>query len=596
MTLFRSVWFRWPSFLQRPAKAACPHSIAEGKGAGHFNAVRSGTSQRHRRHNGDNGWRRGCQAAIGSLVPVMLAALPGAAAEEVYLSFGPLQRSIPITAIEAFAQDGTITRELRPYVRSFTPEQLSQIQGLLTTRVGLEPVAVSQFLYTDQGEILLERFGNVVRTQSFRSGALGIRAAMVFAAAEPDGLTPLNILRQFPLRTVRIDLAQASRLAAQLEQLVSQTQDEVTAIARQSLLSSALDIQTDFDQLPNLQQRGSYLWQKRTLILRDNSRRRTYPADIYLPLDADGIPLDRPAPTIVISHGFGSNRETFAYLATHLASHGFVVAVPEHPGSNTEQLEALASGRASVVIDPEEFINRPLDVSYLLDELERRAQFDTGFQGRVDVSRVGVFGQSLGAYTAIALAGAPIRSEYLATNCDDLQATFNLSLLVQCRLLEVALPPEVQFYDERVKAIFTVNPLVSGLMDDESLRQIAIPVAIAASSADTITPALLEQIQPFTQLTADSRYLIVLENGTHFSSIDVPPGDAVAVELPLEVVGPDPAIAHRYLQALNLAFFRTYLTDDEEYRPFLSSAYSQFLSEPLLPLYLVQDWRASLPE
>ncbi len=529
-------------------------------------------------------------------MPVVLAALPGAAAEEVFLSFGPLERSIPIAAIEAFAHDGTITRELRPYVRLFTPEQLSQIQGLLTTRVELGPVAVSQFLYTDQGEILLQRFGDVVRTRSFRSGALGIRAAMVFAAAAPEGLTPLNILRQFPLRTVRIDLVQASRLAAQMEQLINQTQNEVTAIAQQSLLTSALDIHTDFNQLPNLQQRGSYLWQKRTLILRDSARRRTYPADIYLPLDANGIPLDAPAPTIVISHGFGSNRETFAYLATHLASYGFVVAVPEHPGSNTEQLEALASGRASVVIDPEEFIDRPLDVSYLLDDLERRAQSDTSFQGRVDVSRVGVFGQSLGAYTAIALAGAPIRSEYLATSCEGNQNTFNLSLLVQCRLLEVALPPEVQFYDERVKAIFTVNPLISGLMDDESLRQIAIPVAIAASSADTITPALLEQIQPFTQLTADPRYLIVLENGTHFSSIDVPPGDAVTVELPLEVIGPDPAIAHRYLQALNLAFFRTYLTDDEDYRPFLSSAYSQFLSEPLLPLYLVQEWAASLPQ
>jgi predicted dienelactone hydrolase len=67
----------------------------------------------------------------------------------------------------------------------------------------------------------------------------------------------------------------------------------------------------------------------------------------------------------------GSNRKTFEYLAQQLASYGFAVAVPEHPGSNSEQLRSLLAGRSDEVTQPREFIDRPLDVKYLLDELER---------------------------------------------------------------------------------------------------------------------------------------------------------------------------------------------------------------------------------
>jgi len=96
---------------------------------------------------------------------------------------------------------------------------------------------------------------------------------------------------------------------------------------------------------------------------------------------------------IVISHGLGSDRTSFEYLATTLASYGFAVAV-EHPGSNAQQLRSLLAGRANEVTEPNEFINRPLDVKYLLDELERRDKSDPSFQ--LNLQQVGVIGQSLG--------------------------------------------------------------------------------------------------------------------------------------------------------------------------------------------------------
>jgi len=44
-------------------------------------------------------------------------------------------------------------------------------------------------------------------------------------------------------------------------------------------------------------------------------------------------------------------------------------AVPEHPGSNAQQDRYWL---VEPTEEANEFINRPLDVKYLLDELERR--------------------------------------------------------------------------------------------------------------------------------------------------------------------------------------------------------------------------------
>lgn len=526
---------------------------------------------------------QGMGALLTTVLSVMMAA-PGRAADRLYVSFGPIERSITTSSLETYVQEGVITSELRPYARYASPEQLAQLREILATRIDLSPVAISQFLYTDQGEKLLNLLGAVIRTEARLPGGIALRAALVQAANDPEtGLTPLNVLQKFPVSGIRIDLEEALRLAGSIEDLVSNTKTAIAAIEQSATTQIILEPPSNFSDQMDLRDPGPYGWQKQTIMLDDRQRDRVFPADIYLPVQHNR-PLTLPAPVIVISHGLGSNRDTFAYLAKQLTSYGFVVAVPEHPGSNTEQLEALISGRASEVTQPAEFINRPQDIQFLLDELERLAKSDPTYLNRLNAQRVGVIGQSFGGYTALVLAGATFNLDQLIQDCipDD---TLNLSLLLQCRALE--LPPNLpELRDRRVKAIFAINPMGSSLLGQSALAQLDMPVMIASSGADTVTPALLEQIQPFTWLTTASRYLLLLKNGTHFSAIDVPDGEA-AVSLPSEVVGPNPAIAHQYLNAMSVAFFGTYLTNSSTYRPYLSAAYAEHIKISALPLSLV---------
>jgi predicted dienelactone hydrolase len=535
------------------------------------------------------GWRQLLQTIAVGLVPIALNADSAWGAESVTLSYGAVEQSVSVESLVRYAEEGELPSSLRTYTRFFNPQQLSKLRQLLSARAELSPVVVSQFLYTDQGEILLERLGEVVRTESNLSGFYAIRSALILAAAdETTGLTILNVLEQFPLANVRVDVVRTLRIFAELEELVRQTQDAVALVSEQSSVESYLRAGSDFSSLPDLRQLGALRWQQQTIVLNDVSRDRVFPVDLYLPhAEPAALPA---APLIVISHGLGSDRSTYAYLAQHLASYGFAVAVPEHPGSNAEQLQALISGSASQVTEPNEFINRPLDIKYLLDELTYLSETDPALAGRLDPNQVGLIGQSMGGYTGLALAGAQIQFEQLNVDCTT--DTLNLSLLLQCRALNLLRPlPDLQ--DDRIQAVLAINPIGSSLVGESDYANLRLPIMIVSGSADTIAPALPEQIRPFTWLQTPDRYLLLLQGGTHFSSIDVPDPTASAsgrlVQLPPEVVGPDPSIAHLYLKSMSLAFMGTYVGNDSTYQSYLEAAYAQYITEAPMPIRLVQS-------
>ena len=503
------------------------------------------------------------------------------AATRVTVSYGLLERSISVSSLATYAQEGTITRDFSLYTRYLDEAQLLQLRQLLRAKSDLSPVAVSQFLYTQQGEVLLNRLGDVIRTESNLPGFYALRSALILAADKPDGLTVLNVLEQFPIDGIRIDLGRALGILSDLEALVRQTQGAISLIEQQSALEAQSGTPVSLLTSPDLRSPGTQTWDKYTLNLRDRPRNRSFPVDMYVPQ------TQVPAPLVVISHGLGSDRSSFAYLAQQLASYGFVVAVPEHPGSNADQLQALISGRANQVAEPEEFINRPLDIKLLLNVLERRSKTDSRFAGRIDMQRVGVVGQSFGGYTALALAGAKINFEQLAKDCAP-NDTLNLSLLLQCRALE--LPRFVpDLHDDRVKAIIAINPIGGSLLGEQNFAAIQIPVMIISGGADTVAPALMEQIRPFTWLQTPDKYLLMMTRGTHFSTIDVPNADHQAVPLPPDVIGPDPSQARLYLQAISVAFFGNYVTGEPSYRPYLGAGYVETLSRPVSPISLVRS-------
>ncbi|WP_413281050.1 alpha/beta hydrolase [Floridanema evergladense] len=510
---------------------------------------------------------------------------PARSAERLQVSLDILQRTISVNSLEAYAKRGVVNNDLAPYVRSVNPQQQALLRRILLKRLEVRPIAISQFFNTPQAAILLRRLGQVVQTESGEVGSQAIQQALISAANDPEGITLLNVLRKFPATGVRIDLTRGLQLADDLSRVIEQSNKAVAAVNQQATTLVTNQTLAQIATLPNLRQSGTFTTNKQTIQLRDLRRNRSFKADIYLPISDNTNQQSTAAPVIVISHGVGSDRETFAYLAQHLASFGLAVAVLEHPGSNAQQLQNLFVGKAEEVAQPYEFINRPLDVKFLLNELERLSQTDMLYRGRLNTQQVGVIGQSFGAYTALALAGADINFNSLQKDCAAINSTWNLSLLLQCRAL--VLPNyNYDLQDYRVKAAIAINPISSSIFGKDGLDNINIPVAIVAGSADTVAPALPEQIAPFTWLNDPKKYLLIINNGTHFSTLGDSPS---SVPLPSSVVGPNPALARDYMKVFGVAFFKFYIADRPEYKAYLTPSYIRNLSQEPLPLSLVRS-------
>ncbi len=517
------------------------------------------------------------------LSPLMVGVLPEAAwsASRIHVSYSFLERSISVSALETFAKEGRITGDLVPYARYLNQEQLDNLQQGLQEPIDVTPVTVAQFLYTPIGEQLLRRAGQVIRSRSGHGSFHALRASLILAAADPEGFTALSVLRHYPADGVQVDFSAGFALLNEVNQLITETNQAVADIR----VSSEAEVVPMTTLGRSLQQRGPFSWETITLELRDNSperleytgRARTYPADIYLPQ----MSTPRPRPVVVISHGLNSNRTTFLYLAEFLASHGFVVAVPEHIGSNTQQILGLLAGQTSDVIQSTEFVDRPQDVTFLLDTLEARSQSDPAFTNRLDLQNVGVIGQSFG--------GAPLNFEQLQQDCaEQLETTLNLSLLLQCQALRLP-TRNYTLKDERVQAIIAINPIGSSLFGAESYEQVQVPVMMVAGSADTVSPALLEQIQPFEWLSTSQRYLMMMEGGTHFSALEPPDPSAEGLPSFPELIGPAPHLARNYMEFFSTAFLKAFVAQQPEFQDLLTSNYAAALSELALPVRFTQS-------
>ncbi|MEH2365983.1 MAG: alpha/beta hydrolase [Nostoc sp.] len=509
-----------------------------------------------------------------------LTAYPALGAERIRFNYGLLERSIPISSLETYARTGKVDEDLAGYTQYVSKKELTQLRKVLLTPIPLNEIEISQFLYTPIGEELLKKLGKVLQTESRLSGFYAIRAALILSAADRKDFTLLNVLHKFPTNAISINLDQSLAIAETLQNLVNQTQKAVALINQQSQQKTTTASTLNIVPLRDLGKTGTSRFLKQTITLNDLSRKRIFPVDIYLPI------AQTPRSIIVISHGLGSDRTSFAYLAEHLASYGFVVAVPEHPGSDSKQLQALLSGTAHRVTNPRELIDRPLDIKFLLDELTRLSKSNPAFQGRLNLEKIGIIGQSFGGYTALALAGAKINFEQLEVDCPALEDTLNISLLLQC--LAVKLPKDkYNLSDVRIKAAIAINPVDSSIFGQASLSQIKIPVMIVSGSSDTVAPALLEQIQPFTWLTTPNKFLALIKGGTHFSTIAESPNAIIPVST--RVIGSSPALARRYVKTLSVSFFETYVAQQPTYLSYLSTDYVNTISQQPLPLSLIKS-------
>ncbi|MDS3859491.1 alpha/beta hydrolase [Thermosynechococcaceae cyanobacterium BACA0444] len=518
-------------------------------------------------------------------------------AERVVVSYFILERSISLSELTHYAETGKTSRRLRAYLDALAPHQREQLRTALQERLILEPVAVAQLLYSPLGEAMLEQVSTVVQSESRQANAQALRAALILAATDPQGLSALSLIRHYPAKAMRVDLTKGLEILKTFQLLVRQSQSVLASVRQQSQAEAANQAPISPQSMQALTEPGPWRVQVLSWTVTDNSsirlartgQPRTLNVEVYLPTP----PPPTPIPLVVISHGLGADRYSYAYLGEHLASHGLAVAAIEHPGSSMQHLLSFSGGDSDSLRAGQEFIDRPLDISFILNQLSQYPAYLRPWPGRVNPQEVLVIGQSFGGYTALRLAGAALNRAKLKQNCPpSLSASLNVSLLLQCQAL--SLPPDTDnLTDPRVKAVLAINPISSKIFGPAGLAAVRVPVMIVAGSADTIAPALAEQVLPFTWLKTPHRYLVLMDEATHFSTIGQSQADTTGMPIPIALIGPTPRQSRYYLRALSLAFVNTYLHQDQSMEVYLSAAAAQALSQPPLTIHITQAWNAT---
>lgn len=291
------------------------------------------------------------------------------------------------------------------------------------------------------------------------------------------------------------------------------------------------------------------------ITLTDQARNRQIPLRIYYPR-ASGL----LSPVLLVSHGIGGSKATGNWVGKFMASHGYICVFMTHYGSDTSLLDLSAGLQENIkklqesLKDPLNTINRPQDISKVIDWLEQTGSSHPILRGRMDLKNIGLTGHSFGAFTTLAVAGG-----YAEASRKQYGRIFS---------------------DPRPKAFLAMSPLgvPPGTDPKPVFSEINRPVMIMTGSNDldpiVQPPRTAEsRLDAYKGMPSGDKYALWIEGAYHHTFGDGRPGQTI-----------DP-FARRITRITLLAFFDAYLKVSEEVKAFLKSDQVEKLGESKIKFF-----------
>jgi predicted dienelactone hydrolase len=502
------------------------------------------------------------------------------AAEKLTVRYGPLEESASLAELKEAAETGELPASLGTYAKRLNEKQRNFLLQGLKIKVPVDVVTINRLLNTQLGQTVVKEIATALDRED-EAGVQAISAGLILGANSRQGLSVLSFIEAYPSKSLKINLPQALTVGRSLNMAFWRTQQLMFAIAPR-INPNTIRFPRSFDPTKP----GNAQVEILNLNLDDENRQRNIPVDIYW-----SNSVNRSKPLIVFSHGYGTVRTDLKYLAEHLASHGYVVAALEHPGSN------FTASQGKDGLKPQEFLARPQDVSFVIDELAKINQAtENPLQGKLATDNVMVVGYSFGGTTALALAGGEFQIASLRQTCEE--RANKLTSLQGFLCVAKDLPEDsYQLRDERVKKIVAVTPATSWLFGETGLTKVQVPTLMFTGSSDNVTPTLSEHVGSFAKIPSP-KWLAAAVGATHWSVVDTSITDSEAGQKHLaansrEVAGEKTTDVRRYLQALTLAMAAQSTPEARQYAAVLTPAYAQVASTKLFPFRIVTELPAA---
>lgn len=261
------------------------------------------------------------------------------------------------------------------------------------------------------------------------------------------------------------------------------------------LLFSTLTIFILFACCANLSQEFSISPKKvgaKTIRYFDKTRDRPLETEIFYPVE-DTVPSKQVAniwqrceeardapikasstkyPLLIMSHGDLGSRLDSTWILEILADNGYIVAAVDHYGNTWYDNKPSTSMKRW---------DRPQDISYVISELLA----DPEFGGKIDSSKIGFLGFSLGGLTGVWIAGG-IANLYAKPTLSSLPHEINPAIDQHTLDSIDYSTAKKSYHDPRVKAAVLLAPAYGKSFDDQGLQEIKIPILIIAGAEDEV--------------------------------------------------------------------------------------------------------------
>ena len=452
-------------------------------------------------------WIRSSLAAGAASAAVVLSGSPAAALERLVLRMPYLGVDFTVNLGDGRSVEEVIqsSPDLVDLDRASEGRLLALLKKVFLSPL---PIELRGFLEGSTGQPLLEQalkaaayIVNLEGVPADTSGSMLTKA--LIRAYENGQENLLGFLHQLPGEEASIDF---SKLGEAVNRLMANQKDGLELVK----VGSAAPVSSEFFESLRLETSSRE-------IIRVSVQHREEPLRVLV-VKPNGAGNQR---LVVISHGLWDDPESFEAWAEVLAANGYVVLLPDHPGSNFNQQRAMLAGDQPPP-GPEELRSRPLDVSALLTAVERGQVLA---DRDLNTKEVAVVGHSWGGTTTLQLAGGTPTDQKLKARCSDLSnPERNISWVLQCSWLSGINKAGVA--DARVKTVVAVSPPMRLLFDPDKSLDRADPIRssrpkilLISGTRDWIVPSGPEAVFPMrdTQAARFGHRLVLVDGGTHFN-------------------------------------------------------------------------------
>ena len=144
------------------------------------------------------------------------------AAEEIKIIYSIFSRTIKVSSLKNFAEEGDSTKKLKRILKA-TGSPDKEIRSVLKKDFEIPITIASKLVYSEIGNVFLTRLSSIIhppRADDERTGMIALRASIIQGINIGDGkINLINFFEGYPTKTVILDVKALSKVMNKVESI-----------------------------------------------------------------------------------------------------------------------------------------------------------------------------------------------------------------------------------------------------------------------------------------------------------------------------------------------------------------------------------------